>query len=122
MKFFLPTIWYTSDMFFWFLYAGSFLLKRTNSFEESNPSSIDLLHSNRYLDDYFMIFEKISQNLDHYLKLKLGLNISSLSNVFRTIALLCILGACGKFYLNLQSCVSVLYELVIIDGKLAQTK
>lgn len=123
MNSFIPAVWYSSDLFYWVLYAGSFLLKKSNDLDEynsyNNSQSSVSMQNNNYFDDYFLIFEKISQKLDHCLMLKFGFNMFSLRNIFKVVAFLCMVGASGKFYLNLQSCLSSLNDLILMDEKIA---
>lgn len=124
---FLPLVWYTSDLFYWFIYFGSFLLKSNDSIDLNNNNISANSHNKNDKNslmkslnqDYFSVFERISQILESFI-LKFGLNNIKLSFLFKTIGYICLFGAIGKFYLNFQHCIVSLSELVAIDVKNAK--
>lgn len=110
----LPFVWYTSDLFYWFLYFGSFLINSNELIEESN------IKMNVYRNsDYLLIFNRISQVVESiFIKIKLIGHFFKLLNFkysFRIIGILFLIGALGKFFLNFQNCVLSLNEILKID-------
>lgn len=118
LSYFLPFIWYSSDLFYWFLYFGSFLTSKTNEltdqFNQNNKTFNQFFKQN-----YLNIFDKISIKLEAFLA-KYDFKMLKLKLIFRIISLILIFGAIGKYYINLESCIFALNDLIQLDIKLSK--
>lgn len=129
LKIFLPLVWYTSDLFYWLLYFGSFLVNKTeidlnnnlvlptNYNEQKNSYSF----TKTLKQDYLIIYDKLAQVFASFL-IKFGFKSLNIDLTFQILGVVCLLGAFGKFYLNFQLVVSCLNELINSDEIYASLK
>ena len=115
----LPLIWYTSDMFYWLLYFGTFVEKRLISSNEKNKSlkSIKTLpiKFKYYINDCIMdlsaLFEDIFQSLRDYGPHFIHSNFNT-KFIFKSFCTVCLIGSILKFYLHLKSVLEYLNLLI----------
>ena len=121
----LPLIWYTSDMFYWLLYFGTFAEKQLISSNEMGKSSNSIrtlptkfkYHINRFKTDLSALFEGMFQSLKQYGPHFIHSNLNT-KFIFKSFCTLCLIGSILKFYLHLKSVFDCLNLLITHDDKL----
>ena len=122
LKVFLPLVWYTSDLFYWLLYFGFFIVNKAEVDVNNNLIFDENIGENRrktsytssLKKDYLIIYDKLAKIFEASL-MKLGFKFIDLKLAFNTLGIICLLGAFGKFYLNFQMVISCLKELIESD-------
>jgi len=98
--------WFSSDFFYLILFIAS-------SFYNNKPELSDILitnskkTNNTFIQDLLGLNNKISKKLE----------IKCFKCVFKFIFLFCFLCAIVKYFMNLNNCFSILYEIIQLDVK-----
>lgn len=115
----LPFIWYTSDLFYWLLYFGSFLNINNMNINLSEEQKEQKVTSFFILSEYFMLFNQMAIKSEQLL-LKLTfvsvlIKKINLKFCFKILAFFFLIGSFGKFYLNLNDCFKAFHQIVQMD-------
>jgi hypothetical protein len=122
----LPFIWYTSDLFYWLLYFGSFLNSNNNMNINLNEEQKEQKVTNLFiLSEYFMLFNHMAIKSEQLL-LKLTFISALIKKInlkfcFKILAIFFLIGSFGKFYLNLNDCFKAFHQIVQMDKLVKET-
>lgn len=98
----LPSIWYSSDFFYWLLYFSAFVLKLNKPLVPNKSSPTQQQHCGvimRFLNDFNYTFNNFYMFLADRIHACLGSNVN-FRYVFKLTTFACLCGAFLKSWLN----------------------
>jgi hypothetical protein len=113
-------IWYSSDLFYWYIYLSSLASSKLNTSNVLNQDSSCNVKTGNFLEDYFLFTKHVYLTIEEIIVLKTNtekkiLKFLKLKWTLKIIAFLLLAGAVGKFFINLNNCVYSLREIILID-------
>ena len=112
-------VWFSSDFFYWFIYLSSLASSKLNALNALIEDTSCNVKPSNFLEDYFLITKHAYLIIEEIIVLKTNMEKKILKIlfklIFKIIAFLLLVGAVGKYFINLKNCVYSLREIILID-------